>query len=101
LERDQRLRVTGDGNTPLDRFTLLWLSVLHRALDDACGQTLVNPTDSTRQQQHMEFQLRAREWFRTAGQDFRDLCALVDIPWETVRAAALKAMEKSDDEHSR
>jgi hypothetical protein len=77
----------------------LWAAVILQALEDAAGTVLCE--GGGRKQQWAEInksriRQSARNWFRDAGPDFREVCALAGMDYEAVRTAALQKFEDVD-----
>ena len=86
-----------DNETPEERFPQLWLCVLQRALDDACGRVVIVPTDDqTKLEQAAQIEASARHWFETGDRDFCDVCDLAQLPPQQVQKAALAAIAAHD-----
>ncbi|CAJ0861976.1 hypothetical protein AMST5_01446 [freshwater sediment metagenome] len=65
----------------------LWAAVILQALEDATATISMADAHERR---------AAREWFKDAGKDFHEVCALAGMDHDAVRTAALQKIEEFD-----
>ena len=79
--------VFDDSGTDAARLIRLYSAVIAQALNDACtAMPCSTCTASDRDE--------ARNWFRNAGKDFQEVCALAGLEWDAVQLRALAKIEQ-------